>query len=286
MEAVCGDRVSVRQVAPGQGLIEAVDTRASVLFRRDAMREKVIAANVTQLVYVLAGDPPFSDELLSRCLVAAEAAGIVSLVALNKCDLGEPSQRARAQLAPFRAIGCTVLELTAKPGRAGEAMATLATVPAAACADAQPPSVDALRERLTGHTSLLIGQSGMGKSTLINALVPGANAVTGEISRALSAGKHTTTSSRMYRLAPDSALIDSPGLQAFGLAQVPIDQLAYCFVEFRPALGHCRFDDCTHRHEPGCAVRALVDGGRIDARRLQIYARIVEENAYAARQSR
>ncbi|MBC7778637.1 MAG: ribosome small subunit-dependent GTPase A [Proteobacteria bacterium] len=272
MEAVCGDQVTGHIVARGQGIIEALDERRTVLFRRDAMREKVIAANVSQLAYVVAGDPPFSDDLLSRCLVAAEAAGIDSLIALNKCDLGGPTRTARTLLEPFAAIGCKVVEVVATPLNDRD--------------DRHEDGVDALRRCLAGHITLLIGQSGMGKSTLINALVPDAQAVTGEISRALSAGRHTTTSSRLYRLERDTALNDSPGLQAFGLAHVPVDRLAYAFPEFRTGLGHCRFDDCTHQREPGCAILALVTAGRIDPRRMQAYTRIVDENRHAAQRFR
>jgi ribosome biogenesis GTPase / thiamine phosphate phosphatase len=269
MDAVCGDHVRFSRTGADatQGVIDSVLARTSVLFRRDAMREKVIAANVTQLVYVVAGEPPFSDELLSRCLAVAEAETIEAVIALNKCDLATARDRARAQLAPYVALGYPVVEIAAKP-RSAEAQ-----------------NVDPLRARLAGHRTLLIGQSGMGKSSLINALVPGARAQTGELSQALSAGRHTTTYSRLYRLPDQSALIDSPGLQAFGLAQVPLDRLAWCFREFRPLLGQCRFADCTHAHEPDCAIRLAVTAGGIEARRLEIYLRVAGENQHASRRA-
>lgn len=265
MEAVCGDRVDISRAAEGhdssQGVIESIVERTTVLFRRDMMREKVIAANVTQVVYVVAGEPPFSDELLSRCLIAAEAAGISALILLNKTDLVASSAHARLQLEPFVALGYPVLELAAKV------------------------DVDALRARLSGHRSLLIGQSGMGKSTLVNALIPNAAARTGEISSALDAGRHTTTASRLYRLDSLSSVIDSPGLQAFGLAHVPTDRLAAAFREFAPLVGQCRFANCRHQTEPGCAVRAAFARGAVDPRRMRIFDALLEEGEYTARRA-
>ncbi|MFO0520416.1 MAG: ribosome small subunit-dependent GTPase A [bacterium] len=265
MEAVCGDRVAISRAAEGhdasQGMIESIDTRTSVLFRRDAMREKVIAANVTLVAYVVAGEPPFSDELLSRCLIAANAAGIEALIVLNKTDLPESTAVARGQLAPFAALGYPVQEVAARQ------------------------DVEALRARLAGHDSLLIGQSGMGKSTLVNALVPDAGARTGEISSALDAGRHTPTASRLYALQASGTVIDSPGLQAFGLAHVPTDRLAAAFPEFAPLIGSCRFANCRHQSEPGCAVRAAFGRGAIDPRRMRIYDTLLEEGEYTARRA-
>ncbi len=260
MEAVCGDRVDISRAAEGhdasQGMIESIDVRSSVLFRRDAMREKVIAANVTLVAYVVAGEPPFSDELLSRCLIAANAAGIEALIVLNKTDLPDATAVARNQLAPFTALGYPVQEVAAKQ------------------------DVEALRARLAGHDALLIGQSGMGKSTLVNGLVPDAGARTGEISSALDAGRHTTTASRLYALQPSGTVIDSPGLQAFGLAHVPTDRLAAAFPEFAPLINACRFANCRHQSEPGCAVR-----GAVDPRRMRIYDTLLEEGESSARRT-
>ncbi len=265
MEAVCGDRVEVSRAAEGhdasQGMVETILPRTSVLFRRDAVREKVIAANVSLVAYVVAGEPPFSDELLSRCLIAAGAAGIGALIVLNKTDLPQAAATARAQLAPFTALGYPVVEVAAKHDVAG------------------------LRERLAGHDALLIGQSGMGKSTLVNALVPDAQARTGEISVALDAGRHTTTASRLYPLPPSGSVIDSPGLQAFGLAHVPTDRLAAAFPEFAPLIGSCRFANCRHQTEPGCAVREALRSGAVDARRMRIYDTLLAEGEHAARRA-
>ena len=249
----CGDRVSVLRSAPGQGVIEAVDPRRSLLYRSDQYRQKLIAANVTQMVIVLAAVPSFYEELLNRCLVAAECQSIAALIVLNKFDLAEPSARALEGLRLYADLGYPVLPLVAK-------------------LDVSP-----LRGHLAGHTSVLVGQSGMGKSTIINALMPDARAAVSDISLALDSGRHTTTHARLYRLDADSALIDSPGMQEFGLMHLGEDDLQHGFVEFRAHLGHCRFNDCRHRGEPGCAIEAAIALGQIDPRRLQCYRKVLSE---------
>ncbi|MEO8332652.1 MAG: ribosome small subunit-dependent GTPase A [Gallionella sp.] len=265
-EAACGDNVEVRrtdhpsnrpvtsastELLPGaQGVIENIAPRHSLLHRSDAYREKIIAANVTQIIVVVAAEPSFSDELLARCLVAAYDQKLEVLIVLNKCDLLDAAASARNRLAPYSAIGYRVLELSAKQ------------------------DVSRLRPFLAGHSSVLVGQSGMGKSTLINALLPNAQAATREISSALDSGKHTTTHARLYRLDANSNLIDCPGVQAFGLHHLSFGRIEQGFVEFAQYLGQCRFNDCHHLQEPGCALRNAVEAGKIDARRLSLFQHI------------
>lgn len=247
----CGDRVSLRESAPGQGVIGGLAPRGSLLYRSDPYRTKIIAANVNQVAIVLAAVPSFYEDLLNRCLVAAEAGGIKALIVLNKRDLTAETAEARQRLALYRDLGYPVVELSAKR-------------------DVAP-----LRPYLEGHTSVLVGQSGMGKSSIVNALLPQAAAGTGDISRALDSGRHTTTYTRLYRLGPDSRLIDSPGLQEFGLHHLLPDQIDHAFVEFRPYLGRCRFANCRHLAEPGCAVAEAAARGLIAPRRLAAYQRMV-----------
>ncbi len=254
-EVVCGDRVEIQLTADGQGVIERILPRRSLLHRSDAFREKLIAANVTQIIVVVAAEPSFSDELLARCMVAAFDQKLDVLIVLNKCDLQQAADAARARLGSYRAIGCRVLELSAKQ------------------------DVSRLRPLLQGHTSVLVGQSGMGKSTLINALLPGAQAATREISSVLDSGKHTTTHARLYRIDEASSLIDCPGVQAFGLHHLSFGGIEQGFVEFAQYLGQCRFHDCHHVHEPGCALRNAVAEGKIDARRLELFQQISANKA-------
>jgi ribosome biogenesis GTPase len=243
----CGDRVAVQLNAPDQGVIDSIEPRNTLLYRSDAFREKLFAANATQAIVVVAAEPGFSDELVTRCIVAAEQQHMRTVIVLNKTDLADKAAAARAQLAPFRTLGYTVVELSAKQ------------------------DAEALRPLLAGQTSVLVGQSGMGKSTLINALLPEAKAATREISEALDSGQHTTTHTRLYRLDETSALIDSPGMQEFGLSHLTRAELEQGFVEFHPYLDKCRFRDCRHDREPDCALRAAVEAGRISLRRLALF---------------
>lgn len=249
--AACGDRVRIAITSPDQGVIEAIQPRQSLLYRSDAFREKIIAANVTQVIIVLAAVPSFYEDLVNRCLVAAEAARIKALIVLNKADLVVETARAMETLLPYRDLGYPLLTLCAHR-------------------DIAP-----LRPRLAGETSVLVGQSGMGKSSIINALLPGIHLETREISETLDSGKHTTTFARLYHLDTDSHIIDSPGLQEFGLHHLKPDEIDHAFIEFRPYLGQCRFNDCHHRSEPGCAVLAAVEAGRIQRRRLAAFHKLV-----------
>jgi len=248
----CGDRLKVEMTGPAQGVIKSIEPRASLLFRSDEFREKIIAANVTQIIIVVAAQPSFYEDLVSRCLLAAEVAGLKVLIVLNKCDLEQETRAALAQLQLYRDLGYPLLPLSARQ------------------------DISPLRPYLQGETSVLVGQSGMGKSSIINALLPDVRAHTREISQALNSGKHTTTHARLYHLDGDSHIIDSPGLQEFGLAHVSAQDIAHAFVEFRPYLGgRCRFSNCRHLVEPGCALLEAAAAGKIDPRRLEIYRKLV-----------
>jgi ribosome biogenesis GTPase len=255
-EVACGDTVEIeRTSAPsttlrtGSAVIERIVPRSTLLYRSDAFKQKIIAANVTQLIVVVATEPSFNDELLARCLLAGHDQNLDILIVLNKCDLPQVAA-ARAQLAPYAKIGYRVLELSATQ------------------------NVAPLLPYLQGHTSVLVGQSGMGKSTLINAVIPEAQAATREISTVLDSGKHTTTHARLYHLDADSHLIDCPGVQLFGLHHLDFAAIERSFPEFLPYLGHCRFANCSHSHEPDCAIRKATAEGKIDERRLKLFQQI------------
>ena len=253
-EVACGDHVQISRASADQMVIERVETRRSLLYRSNEIRQKLIAANVDQLVIVVATEPGFSDELVTRALVAAESQDIRSLIVLNKCDLTDRLPQARQQLAVFAAQGYPILEICARE------------------------HAEALRPHLLNRTSVLVGQSGMGKSTLVNALIPDAGAVTREISVALDSGKHTTTHACLYHLDDNTQLIDSPGLQEFGLGHLDRDEIEAAFPEFRPFLGTCRFRDCRHDREPGCTWQAALQNQAIDPGRFQAYRRILLQN--------
>jgi len=246
----CGDRVSVMATGSGQGVIEFSAPRATEFFRSAVHRTKLIAANATQVAIICATEPSFGDEVIARVLVAAEHQGMKALVVLNKCDLADKLDAALERLAPFREAGYRVITMSAKQ-------------------DVAP-----LRQVLEGEVTVLVGQSGMGKTTLLNALVPEANRATREISTFLASGKHTTTHARLYRVGA-VAVIDCPGLQEFGLAHLGRNDIEAAFTDLRPHLGLCRFADCRHLTEPGCALRAARDKGRIHPRRLELFQRIV-----------
>ena len=253
-DLACGDRVEVHLTSADAGVVERILPRSSLLYRSNDFRTKLLAANVTQVVIVLAASPSFYEELLNRCLIAAEAAGIRVLIVLNKSDLPE-TPAALARLTQYSALGYTVLQLSAKQ------------------------DVIPLRPWLQGQTSVLVGQSGMGKSTLVNALLPELDIRTQEISAVLDSGKHTTTAARLYHLDADSHLIDSPGLQEFGLNHLSLEAMEQAFIEFRPFLGKCRFNNCRHLKEPDCAVRNAVADGKISEIRLNSYQKLYAELA-------
>jgi ribosome biogenesis GTPase len=262
-EVAVGDRVIYESTSADQGVIVEIAERRNLLYRSDQYKSKLFAANLDQLLIVLATEPHFSEDLLGRALVAAEANELKPLIVLNKTDVEAELPGARKRLARYQALGYTVVELSIK------------TQPEAAHA--------ALEEHLHGHATLLLGQSGMGKSTLVNLVVPNAEVATREISTALNSGRHTTTFTRLYPLPDGGALIDSPGFQEFGLHHLTEGKLERAFPEFRPLLPNCRFYNCHHLQEPGCAILEAVADGRIAPARHALYAQLVHEASQIVR---
>ena len=284
-QVVVGDQV-LWQIAGDEGSIEKLRDRRNLFYRQDEIRTKSFAANLDRVLILIAADPEYSESQLSRALVAAEAERIAPIIALNKSDLVQPFAQAWERLAPYRAMGYSVMPVSLNPR--------------SAVAD---DGVAALCDQLKGLTTLVLGPSGSGKSTLINRLVPDAQVETGEISLALNSGKHTTTSTRWYWVpsldgphsearsphsgaltgaqAHTTALIDSPGFQEFGLHHIEPTRLADCMPDLRVHVGSCKFYNCTHLHEPGCGVLAQVESathtGTISVRRHRIYAQLFEE---------
>jgi ribosome biogenesis GTPase / thiamine phosphate phosphatase len=247
-DVVVGDCVVASIVSAEQARIESIEPRTTLLFRTDKYRTKELAANVDQVIVVFASRPAFNRWFVWKALVAASAAGIEALVVRNKADLAE-SDDASAFLQQVADLGWRTLTLSAK----GDSDQTL------------------LLAEILGHKSLMVGQSGMGKSTLLNLLIPDARARTQEFSERLNAGKQTTTASRWFAFDGDSALVDSAGFEEFGLTHLSFNQIAATFPEFSTLLGQCRFKDCRHLREPGCAVRAALEDGRVMPERYEFY---------------
>jgi len=255
-EVVCGDRVAWQPTGSGGVVTDRLD-RSSTLSRPDyAGRDKAIAANITQVVVVVAARPEPNEYLVDQYLVAAEQIGVAALIALNKIDLVEGAERDAllARFAPYPAIGYPLVTVSAKRAQ----------------------GLMPLTERLRGQTSILVGQSGVGKSSLVNALLPDREAQTGRLSETTGHGRHTTSATTLYHLPGGGELIDSPGVRSFRLGRLDRPQLEQGFRELRPYVGHCQFRDCSHAHEPGCAIRAAVDAGKIHAGRLANFLHMAE----------
>lgn len=269
-EAVVGDTVRWR-TSGDEGVIAGVEPRRNLFYRQDEVRTKSFAANLDQVLVLIAAEPEFSEMQLARALIAAEAERIAPLIALNKSDLVEPFERAWRRLLPYQHMGYGVLPLSLR-------------------LSGQTDREHLLRH-LAGRRTLVLGPSGAGKSTLINLLVPQAQALTGEISQALNSGKHTTTATTWYWVDAEkqTALIDSPGFQEFGLHHIDRMQLAALMPDLKPHVAKCKFYNCTHLHEPGCGVIAAVaqapgaPAGQVEPSRYRIYRSLFEELSQAPR---
>ena len=256
-----GDIVHLQRTSNDQAVIEKIAERTTLLYRSDQYKSKLLAANITRLFIVVATEPSFADDLVSRALVACEAAGVEAHLILNKVDVEAPLARARERAGLYARLGYPLHEVSAK----GDPEGAAAT----------------LKPLLEGQSSIFIGQSGMGKSSLINLLVPDADIAVREISEALDTGKHTTTFTRLYRL-PDAGggqIIDSPGFQEFGLYHLSEGMLERAFVEFKPYLGGCKYYNCRHLAEPQCAILQAVEDGRIAKIRHELYGQLLHESA-------
>ncbi|WP_029524415.1 ribosome small subunit-dependent GTPase A [Polaromonas glacialis] len=267
-QVVVGDRI---RWLPSQdeGTIEKIEERCNLFYRQDEMRTKSFAANLDQVLILIAAEPEFSESQLTRALIAAEAERIKPIIALNKSDLAEPFGRAWAKLAPYRAMGYQMLPLAIKPK--------------GSTAPEDAGQTRELMELLRNKKTLVLGPSGAGKSSLTNLLVPQAKVLTAEISQALNSGKHTTTSTTLYWVdeARTTALIDSPGFQEFGLNHIEPMQLANYMPDFKAHAQDCKFYNCTHLHEPGCGVisevKSTVHASSISAARYRLYSELFAE---------
>lgn len=253
---VVGDRVVWQTEREGDsGVVVAVAPRKSLLARPDAYGNiKPLAANIDRILVVTAPVPAYEPYLIDQYLAAAEHTGIHPVIVFNKTDLLSPEQRARADadLADYERIGYPVLHASTR----------------------ERNGLDELLAQLAGHASVFAGQSGVGKSSLIHALLPEADIRVGEVAEQTGLGRHTTSVSRLYHLPNGADVIDSPGVREFRLWGMDRDTLARGFAEFRPLLGTCRFRDCRHEDDPGCALAEAAAQGRISPRRLENFRRI------------
>ncbi len=255
---VCGDNVVWQPTDNKNGVVTALLERQSVLARPDySGREKPLAANITKLVVVLAPLPEPSEYLLDQYLVTAETIGVEAVIAFNKIDLLDQTavQKLTRRFKCYEKIGYPLIQISAKFEH----------------------GLDPLIQHLGDATSILVGQSGVGKSSLINALLPDQDVQVGRLSQATGLGRHTTSATTRYSLPGGGCLIDSPGVRSFRLVELSRSQLERGFREFAPFLGHCRFSDCQHLEEPECALRHAVETGEIDRRRLENFLHLAQQ---------
>ena len=254
---VCGDRV-VWQAGKNQtGVVVAVEDRQSLLERPDADNQiKPVAANIDQILVVAAPPPALDIDLINSYLVAAEKTGISPILVINKIDLlkKDSLKKLQKRLKPYESIPYTVIYASCETSH----------------------GLDDLVKSLQSKTSILVGQSGVGKSSLIQKLLPDEELKVGELSESSGLGRHTTTATRLYHFPAGGELIDSPGVRSFRLGHVSRTQLTEGFIEFRPYLGQCKFSDCRHKVEPECAIREAVETGNISQERYDGYQRLLD----------
>lgn len=257
-----GDLVKVTLTSDNQGAIESLHKRENHFYRSEFNKQKNLAANIDQVAIVCATEPAFSEELLGRALICAEVAEIDVLIILNKIDVLDKLDAARETLSLYPKLGYPLIEVAAKNAESLQAE---------------------LIPHFAGKTTLLMGQSGMGKSSLINALIPDVQLKTREISSVLNSGKHTTTFTRLFDCmfnGEATQIIDSPGFEQFGMAQFSLSQIQHAMPEFVPYLGECRFNNCKHMLEPQCAIHAAIEAGEITENRYNFYLRLVDQLNY------
>ncbi|ACJ27592.1 GTPase [Shewanella piezotolerans WP3] len=260
---VTGDKVIVRLALTSEsgasrieGIVEAVHPRHSLLSRPDLYDGvKIIAANIDQILIVTSVKPAFTTQIIDRYLVASEDTGIAPVIVLNKVDLITPEElpEIEAALQRYRDIGYDVYKVSSKTGE----------------------GVEQINQLMDGKVSVFVGQSGVGKSSMINAMMPDAELLTGDISENSGLGQHTTTTAKLLHISTGGDLIDSPGVREFALWHLPAERVGQCFIEFRDYLGTCKFRDCKHLNDPGCSIAEALEAGEISQDRYQNYHKII-----------
>jgi ribosome biogenesis GTPase len=250
-----GDKVLWSEVAPGQGRIEEILPRHSLLMRpaRNG-KTRPVAANLDMVIVIFAMEPHYDCLLIDQYLAICENSNFKAALVMNKADL-PLTDEAEQDLAIYAALGYPLYKVSAKSGL----------------------GLDQLKQALQGQVSIFTGQSGVGKSSLTNVFIPDKDIKINTISASAKLGRHTTTAATLYHLKEGGDLIDSPGVAIFGLADLSATELAYGYREFRPFIGNCQFNDCRHEHDKGCAIRTAVENGIITNCRYQRFLKLKEK---------